>query len=444
MDGVPGWTWSYDGWVMLGGMLCAVAASLPGNFLVLRRMSLLGDAVSHAVLPGLAMAFWITHSRSGLPVYIGAVSTGLITAMLTQWIRDVGKVDEGASIGVAFTTLFAAGLVLMSQAAPAVDLDPGCVLYGILEASPLDTVRIAGFEVPRIVLTLSIVLIINLAFVVLMFKELLISSFDPGLATTEGCSAQLMHYLLMIIVAITTVASFEATGNILVVAMLIVPPSTALLLTDRLSRMIMISAAAAALSAVLGDAAAVTVPRWFGFRSTSSAGMMTVCAGLLFLLAGLFAPSRGLLAVWLRRQRLALRILAEDAIALMYRLDERGAEGPVQAGFLARRLLSSTFPTWLILQRQRLRGWVAAELAGYRLTTAGRQAASTLVRSHRLWETYLVNEGVDAGVIHRQAEVLEHFTGRALREKLQAEGPTSERDPHGSVIPDEDPGAVGP
>jgi len=195
---------------------------------------------------------------------------------------------------------------------------------------------------------------------------------------------------------------------------------------------------------VLGDAAAVTVPRWFGFRSTSSAGMMTVCAGLLFLLAGLFAPSRGLLAVWLRRQRLALRILAEDAIALMYRLDERGAEGPVQAGFLARRLLSSTFPTWLILQRQRLRGWVAAELAGYRLTTAGRQAASTLVRSHRLWETYLVNEGVDAGVIHRQAEVLEHFTGRALREKLQAEGPTSERDPHGSVIPDEDPGAVGP
>jgi len=443
MDGVPSWTWSYDGWVMLGGVLCAVAASLPGNFLVLRRMSLLGDAVAHAVLPGLAMAFWMTHSRSGLPVYLGAVTTGLITAMLTQWIRDVGKVDEGASIGVAFTTLFAAGLVLMSQAAPAVDLDPGCVLYGILEASPLDTVEFAGLEVPRIVITLSLVLFINLTFVVLMFKELLISSFDPGLATTEGCSAQLMHYLLMIIVAITTVASFEATGNILVVAMLIVPPSIALLLTDRLSRMIMISGAAAALSAILGDAAAVTVPRWFGFRSTSSAGMMTVSAGVLFLLAGLFAPSHGLVSVWLRRQRLALRILAEDCIALMYRMDERGDEGPAQTEFLARRLLSSTLPTWLVLQRQRVRCWVAAERAGYRLTATGRQAASAVVRSHRLWETYLVNEGVDAGVIHRQAEVLEHFTGRALREKLQAEGPTSERDPHGSVIPDEDPGAAG-
>jgi manganese/zinc/iron transport system permease protein len=444
MDGLHGWTFSYDGWVMLGGVLCAVAASLPGNFLVLRRMSLLGDAVSHAVLPGLAMAFWITSSRSGLPVYLGAISTGLITAMLTQWIRNVGKVDEGASIGVAFTTLFAGGLVLMSQAAPRVDLDPGCVLYGILEASPLDTIAVVGLEIPRVVLALSCVLIINVVFVVLMFKELLISSFDPGLATTEGCSAQFMHYLLMIIVAITTVASFEATGNILVVAMLIVPPSTALLLTDRLSRMIMISAGVAAVSAILGDVAAVTVPRWFGFRSTSSAGMMTVCAGLLFLLATLFAPSRGLTAVWLRRQRLSLHILAEDLIALMYRMDERGAEGPVQAAQLARTLLSSTFQTWLALQRQRLRGWVTAELAGYRLTPAGHQAAAALVRSHRLWETYLVHEGVDAGVIHRQAEVLEHFTGRALREKLRAEGPASDRDPHGSVIPDEDPGALKP
>ncbi|MGV2333346.1 MAG UNVERIFIED_CONTAM: metal ABC transporter permease [Planctomycetaceae bacterium] len=241
MNGLQSWTWSYDGWVMLGGLLCAVAASLPGNFLVLRRMSLLGDAVSHAVLPGLALAFWITQSRSGLPVFAGAVTTGLITAMLTQWIRDVGKVDEGASIGVVFTTLFAAGLLLMSQAAPRVDLDPGCVLYGVLEASPLDTITVAGFAIPRVVLMLSIVLLINIAFIVLLFKELLISSFDPGLATTAGCSARWMHYLLMVIVAITTVASFEATGNILVVAMLIVPPSTALLLTDRLSRMILIS-----------------------------------------------------------------------------------------------------------------------------------------------------------------------------------------------------------
>ncbi|MFM7057288.1 MAG: iron dependent repressor, metal binding and dimerization domain protein, partial [Planctomycetota bacterium] len=249
---------------------------------------------------------------------------------------------------------------------------------------------------------------------------------------------------LMIIVALTTVASFEATGNILVVAMLIVPPSTALLLTDRLSRMIIISAAAAAVAAVLGDLAAVTVPRLFGFRSTSSAGMMTVCAGLLFLMAALLAPSRGLIAVWLRRHRLSMQILAEDLIALMYRMDERGADGPVQAARISRTLLSSIFQTWLALQRQRLRGWVTAELTGYRLTPAGRQAAAALVRSHRLWETYLAHEGVDAGVIHRQAEVLEHVTGRALREKLQAERPASDRDPHGSVIPDEDPGALNP
>jgi manganese/zinc/iron transport system permease protein len=344
---------------------------------------------------------------------------------------------------VVFTTLFAAGLVLMSQVASRVDLDPGCVLYGVLEASPLDTADVGGFAVPRVVLVLSLVLMVNLSFIVLMFKELLISSFDPGLATTEGCSARLMHYLLMVIVALTTVASFEATGNILVVAMLVVPPSTALLLTDRLGRMIAISAAVAAVSAVLGDVAAVTVPAWFGFRSTSTAAMMTVCAGLLFLLAALCAPSRGLIAVWLRRQRLSLRILTEDVIALMYRLDERGADGPVAISQLSQTLLSSTLQTWLALQWQRFRGRVNADLAGYRLTPAGRQAAAALVRSHRLWETYLVQEGVDAGVIHRQAEVLEHFTGRALREKLRAGGVTSDRDPHGSLIPDEDPGTEG-
>jgi manganese/zinc/iron transport system permease protein len=431
------WDWYYDGMIVLAGVLCAVAASLPGNFLVLRRISLLGDAVSHAVLPGIAAAFLITHSRSGFAVLPGAVLAGLLTAVLTEWIRDTGKVDEGASMGVAFTTLFALGLVLIVQAADSVDLDPGCVLYGILEATPLETVTVGSLEIPRVVLMLGVVVLINAVFIILFFKELLISSFDPGLATTEGFHARILHYLLMVLVAVTAVASFEAAGNILVVAMFIVPPATAMLLTTRLSRMILLSAAIAALSAVLGHVSALTVPVLFGFRSTSTAGMMTLCAGLLFFVAALFSPQTGVVVTWARRQRLAMRILSEDLIALLFRLEERAPRQTVLPGTLSRGLLTSLMLTRIAIARQKLRGFVRTTEQGIQLTEAGRQAAAALVRSHRLWENYLVTEGIHLDGIHRQAETLEHFTDRALRDRLQTQGSLADIDPHGSPIPEE-------
>ncbi|HAW30949.1 MAG TPA: iron ABC transporter, partial [Planctomycetaceae bacterium] len=212
------WNWYLDGWIIVAGILCSVATALLGNFLVLRKMSMLGDAITHAILPGLAAAFFISDSRSSLPMFVGAVIAGILTALFTEWIRGFGKVDEGASMGVVFTSLFALGLVMIVQAADHVDLDPGCVLYGAIELTPLDTVLIAGWEIPRVVAVLSIVLLINLLFVVCFLKELKLSSFDPALATTTGFNATLIHYTLMTLVAITAVASFETVGNILVVA----------------------------------------------------------------------------------------------------------------------------------------------------------------------------------------------------------------------------------
>ena len=125
------WNWSLDGWIIVVGGLCAVASALLGNFLVLRKMSMLGDAVTHAVLPGIAVAFFVSHSRSSLPMFIGAVFVGILTALFTEWIRKFGKVDEGASMGVVFTSMFALGLVMLVQAADQVDLDPNCVLVRI-------------------------------------------------------------------------------------------------------------------------------------------------------------------------------------------------------------------------------------------------------------------------------------------------------------------------
>lgn len=289
------WNWALDGWIVLTGMLCAVAAAIPGNFLVLRRMSLLGDAISHAVLPGLAAAFLISGSRNSWPMFVGAVLAGILTAFLTEWIRRVGRVDQGASMGVVFTSLFALGLVMIVQAADAVDLDPGCVLYGALELTPLDTVSVAGLKIPQAVLTLGSVLLLNAVCVIIFWKELTIAAFDPQLADTMGISSRLMHYLLMILVAITAVASFESVGNILVVAMFVAPPATAFLLTRRLPIMILISIGVAIVSAVGGHLSAITLPSVWGYQSTSTAGMMAVMSGVCLMFAVLLEPEQGLL-----------------------------------------------------------------------------------------------------------------------------------------------------
>ncbi len=438
MSGLENWSWNYDGWIVVAGILCAVAASLPGNFLLLRRMSLLGDAISHAILPGLAVAFFVSESRSSLPMFLGAAIVGILTALFTEWIRNFGEVDEGASMGVVFTTLFAIGLVMIVQAADHVDLDPGCVLYGAIEMTPLDTIDISGFSIPRVVIVLGAVTIINLLFVVLFFKELKLSAFDPALSTSVGFSARLMHYLLMVIVAVTAVASFETAGNILVVAMFVVPPATAFLLTARLGMMIFCSAVIAILAAVSGHLSAVLVPHLFGYQSTSTSGMMALCAGMLFFVASLVSPRNGVIVRIVRRQKLGLRILSEDLIALLYRMDERARDCTVTVEKLSLDLFSRPWlATWL-MNRHVSKGHVTLAESGYRLTDSGRHLGSVLVRSHRLWEQYLVSEGgVAVERIHGQAEKLEHFTSRELRDRLDQVTAAPATDPHGRRIPSE-------
>ena len=294
------WT-SYDTWTVVTGSLCALACALPGCFLVLRKMSMMGDAISHAVLPGLAIAFLLTDSRASLPMFLGAAATGVLTAVFTQWVTRFGDIDQGAAMGIVFTTLFAVGLVLIVQAANHVDLDPGCVLYGAIELAVLDTVHAGGLEIPRAVLVNGGVLLLNVAVIVALYKELRLSSFDPGLASTLGFPAGLLHYVLMTLVAVTTVAAFESVGSIIVIAMMIVPPAAALLLTRRMLPMLLISGAVAVVAAFLGHWLALTVPPLIGFQSTTTSGMMAFAAGLIFGLVWIFSPSEGLLAARWRK-----------------------------------------------------------------------------------------------------------------------------------------------
>ncbi|QDT14625.1 metal ABC transporter permease [Alienimonas californiensis] len=434
------WSWALDGWIVLAGALCAAASALLGNFLVLRRMTLLGDAITHAVLPGLAVAFFLSESRSSLPMFVGAVVAGVLTTVFTEWIRRYGRVDEGASMGVVFTSLFALGLVMIVQAADRVDLDPGCVLYGAIEFTPLDTLPVLGFEIPRAVLTLGAVTLVNGLFVLLFFKELKISSFDPALSTTAGFPAGVMHLALMILVAVTAVASFESVGSVLVVAMFVVPPASALLLTDRLAPMVGLSVLLGALSAALGHVAALEVPAWFGYRSATTAGMMAVAAGALLVLCVTLSPRHGLLTRAWRRRRLSRSMLGDDLLGLLYRLREREDAGPADPRTLRKVLGTSRASFRRTLRDLRRRRLVKKTAAGVTLTPAGAESAGGVVRSHRLWEEYLATQAdrPPEGV-HATAHRLEHFTDRRLRDALDAATDAPATDPHGAPIPPEPP-----
>lgn len=283
-----------DFYIITVGALCAAACALPGSFLLLRRMSMMGDAISHAVLPGLAVAFLINATRTSWVMFVGAALAGVLTALFTQWITRFGKVERGAAMGIVFTTLFAVGLILIELGAGNVDLDASCVLYGALETTPLDMVTLYESEMsilalPRAALVLGSILLLNLLLIALFFKELTLSSFDPSLAKTQGFHPTLVHYLLMTMTAVTTVAAFEAVGSIIVIAMLIVPPATAFLLTRDLKKFILLSILLGVLSAILGHLSSQFLPI-LNLPESNSSGMMAAASGGLFILVWLFGP----------------------------------------------------------------------------------------------------------------------------------------------------------
>lgn len=414
------------------GCVCNVSCALLGCYLVLRRMSMLGDAISHAILPGLVLAFFLTGSISIVPMFVGALVFGILTAFLTQTLQTYGNVAEDAGMGVVFTSLFALGVVLIAGVGR-MHLDKDCVFEGKIDLVAIDTVQFWGMRVPLALGSLLPALVITIAFVLLFWKELKISSFDPMLATSMGINATLMHYLLMGMVAGTTVAAFEAVGSILVVAMLIVPGATAHLLTDRLGWMMV-------WSALLGVAAAVAGYLGAAYWNTSVAGMMAVAVGGQFFVVVLVAPRHGLLAKLGGNLRLSLRIVAEDIIAELYRLEEKqpDASSPQRATWAeCRQFADDSYLTRPAAFLLRLRGQLHFVAGGMvELTDAGRRLGNSLVRSHRLWETFLDQHfELPADHLHEPASRIEHFIGPALQDKLARELDGHAVDPHGRSIP---------
>ncbi len=278
-------------------VVTAAACALSGVFLVLRRMAMMSDAISHSILPGIVVAFLITGDTGSPLLLAAAAATGLATVALVELLQRSGRVREDAAIGLVFPAMFSLGVILIVRQAGNVHLDTDTVLLGELAFAPFDRLVVAGADLgPRGLHTMGGVLLLNAALLALFFKELKLATFDPGLAAALGLAPGLVHYALMSVVAVTAVGAFDAVGLVLVVALMIGPPAAAYLLTDRLPAMI-------ALALAIGTAAALG-GYWLAHRLDASiAGAMAVMVGALFGLVFLFSPSQGLVAAARRRAR---------------------------------------------------------------------------------------------------------------------------------------------
>ncbi|WP_368976664.1 metal ABC transporter permease [Caldifermentibacillus hisashii] len=264
-----------------------------GVFLILRKMAMMADAISHTVLLGIVVAFIITQELTGVHMLIGAIIAGLLTALFVQWLNSL-DVQQEAAIGIVFTTLFAIGVILIEAFVGNAHLDVQHALMGEITFIPWNriTLPIVG-SIPKAAAILTLVFFVVLLFIIAFYKEWKITTFDPGLAASVGIPVLFMHYLFMSLVSITTVASFDAVGAIMVVAMLITPAASAYLWTDRLHMMLVISGLFGVASAVIG----YFIAAWI---DTSISGSMAFATGLIFLASYLLSPKHGLLAKYLK------------------------------------------------------------------------------------------------------------------------------------------------
>ena len=267
--------------IILVGVLVAISCAILGCFLVLRKMAMVGDAISHAVLPGIVIAFLVVERFDSVFMLVGAAILGVLTTLLIEFLHRQGKLQTDASIGVSFTSLFALGVILISVFASQVDIDADCVLFGEIAYVPLDVWRIDLGE--GAVLNLGAtaawwigsVLLIILVFVIAFYKEMLLTTFDPSFASAIGINTSVWHYSLMSLVSLATVAAFESVGAVLVLSFLVVPPATAYLLTTNFKKMLVLSCLIGTVTAILGYYVA-------SYLNASIAGTMTSVAGVIF------------------------------------------------------------------------------------------------------------------------------------------------------------------
>ncbi len=400
---------------LIASVTIGISCGLIGTYIMLRRMSLIGDALAHAVLPGVVVSFMVA-GKSEIALFVGAVVSGIITVLLIGFVNRNSKIKEDTSIGIIFTGAFALGILLVSQLKQ-VHIDLSSYLFG----------DVLGVSTGDITLSLIIMAVIILC-ILLFYKQLLLTSFDPTMALTIGISTTLVHYMLMTLLSMSIVAGLQSVGVILIIAMLITPPATAYLLSNNLRKILFLSPMFGTISAVAG----LYLSYHFNFASGASIVLVAVA---LFLLAFLFSPKEGVVTKLFRRRAATKLVLIEDVIKLSYRFaEETGKTG-----------LTDRISNELGISNSRIesaikiligKGLMQKTNGSYLLTEDGTKYATRLIRTHRLWETYITREKViDMEHIHPEAEKVEHVLTEDMVNELDEELGFPEKDPHGSEIP---------
>ncbi len=396
---------------MLVGLMCGVL----GCFIVLRNMSLIGDALAHAILPGVVFAFLIVQAYNTIAFFTGSVIAGLLAAVGITWIQQNVKTKNDAAIGIVFTSMFSVGIMGISWISKneGVHLDLKDFLFG----------NVLGVANTDLYLTAGVTVYVLLSIIV-FYRYLFITTFQPIVAQTMGISVQFVHYFLMLLLAFAVVASLQTVGVILVVAMLITPASTALLLSNQLQKVLVISAIIGMISAFLGLIVAIQF-------ETTPGPAMAIVATIIYLLAVFFAPQKGLVFKLIDKRFLQRRIRLEDTLKQIFRLREVAQLTPET---LQHQLGISPSFLQQNLTKLRSKGWL--EKHDLHLTETGTQEAERLVRAHRLWETFLADKmGLDAEQVHEEAEKYEHFLSEDMLAEVDKSLGFPDHDPHGEPIP---------
>jgi len=380
--------------IVVQGSLVSVTLGLIGCFLVVKGTSLLGDALSHSVLPGIVIGFLISGSLHSPWILIGASAFGLLAAALVQSVHSHSRVKEDASLGIVFTTLFAIGVVLINIYSQQADLDPGCVLYGNLEHFIVDHDAIW----PMVYILAGVVVLL-----LLFYRHLLVCTFDPALAVSLGLPVALITYSQMAALSLSIVASFEAVGAILAVALLILPGATARMWTDRMPAMLVVATIHGILSSIIGY--------WLShpaILNSSAAGAICVAGFGLFILSWLLAPRQGLVMREFHRRQLNASVAVENLVKTIEELSTGMPPALSEAKLISEMKLSPRR-----LQRAKKRAiamnWIAQNGGQLFLTDAGQAHGRHLTHAHQLWELYLLEQlGVAPDHVHDAAEWIEH------------------------------------
>lgn len=355
--------------IILVASLVAAACAIPGVFLVLRRVSLMSDAISHTVLLGIVIGFFIVRDIHSPVLILFAAAAGVLTVTLSELLLRTRRVREDAAIGLVFPALFSIAVIIITRDFSNIHLDTDAVLLGELAFAPFNRAEILGANLPKGIWIMGAILLINLVLLALFYKELKLATFDSALAAALGFSPALIHYGLMASVSVTAVGAFDHVGSILVIALMIAPPAAAYLLTDRLSKMLVISVIIAVLSALGGYVVARTL-------DVNISGAMATFTGIFFVVVLIFAPERGLLARAISRRRRALRF-AEEMLLVHLNRHENTAEAAVEntVTHLVDELnWTATFARDTV-QRASQHGYIQRDNGSLHLTEQGRDVA---------------------------------------------------------------------